>query len=64
MVEQVQAKVFRNGSHVDTVKKQVKPDSEIEVEINEVKPDSHVCDECGDEFDSEKGVKAHSSQVH
>lgn len=27
-------------------------------------PDEHVCEECGDSFDSERGLKSHSSQVH
>lgn len=64
MVEKVEAKVFRAGEHVDTVKKQVEPESEVDVSISEADPDSFVCDECGDEFDSQRGLTAHSSQVH
>lgn len=37
---------------------------ELEKEANGSSSDTHECDECGEDFDSERGLKSHSSQVH
>ena len=46
-------------------KKELKGETE-EKEAGEEEDDAgeHVCEECGDSFDSERGLKSHSSQVH
>lgn len=67
MVEKVVAKVFRAGEHVDTVKKQVKPESDIEVNVNEVESDEFMCresEDCDFTTDSEKGRNSHERQAH
>lgn len=52
-------------------KQQKKKELEEKQETNESSDDSedgvttvYKCSECGDEFDSEQGVKAHKGQVH
>lgn len=48
-------------------KKELEGDAEEEVggeDDEAAEPEGHVCKECGDSFDSERGLKSHASQVH
>ena len=67
MVEKVVAEVSRGGDHDRTVSKQVNPESDIEVEINEVEPDEFMCresDDCDFTTDSKQGRNSHERQAH
>ena len=45
-------------------KKELKGDAEEEAGEEDDDAGEHTCEKCGDSFDSERGLKSHSSQVH